>query len=290
MLGKELVKVFSKTDFFALSRQDLDICNREEVFRQFMTIAPNVVINAAAYTNVDKAEVEEELAQSVNGYAAGILAQACREIDAVYVHVSTDYVFDGKKKRGYTEEDALNPLNAYGRSKALGEYLIQEEMEMINEYAVKEGRYYIVRTSWLFSEGGKNFVNSIFKRAKETGLVTVVNDQFGRPTYAPDLAKQIKWLVESNDYPSGIYHITNSEVASWFEFAVEIIKQSKLDAKVIPCSTAEHIERVKSSSNGLVTVAERPACSILLNNKLPELRSYKDALADYFFNINKNEN
>lgn len=271
MLGHDLQKVFHKEDFIALDRTELDITQENDVFEKFMTIQPEIVINATGYTKVDLAEQEEELANKINGYGVGILARACREIDATFVHFSTDYVFNGKNKKGYTEETKIEPINAYGRSKALGELLLTEEMELENDdLKGTEGKYFIIRTSWLFGNHGKNFVEAIINKALKGEPFKVIDDQHGCPTFTMDLCQQVKWLVESHEYPSGIYHITNSENTTWFKFAQEILKHKGLDHLISPCTTEDY-----------PLPAPRPKNSILLNTKLPTLRSWKESLAEY---------
>jgi len=277
LLGHELEKVFKNEDFIVFGHEDLDVTNKEEVFEKFMTVQPDVVINATGYTNVDLAEKEVTKATAINGYAVGVLAQAAREIDATLVHFSTDYVFDGTRPQGYTEEAATNPLNVYGQSKEIGEKLLVEEMEMQRSEHDKEGRYFLIRTSWIFSKHGKNFVDTMLKLAQEKiekegekAELKVVSDQHGKPTYAVDLAQQVKWLLESHEYPSGIYHITNEDVTTWYDFAQEIFRLAKIPINVLPCTSAEYVRPAK-----------RPHYSALINTKLPPLRSWKEALKEY---------
>lgn len=270
MLGHDLIHAFGNEDLFAYDASELDITNRDSVMEKFFSVQPDVVINAAGYTNVDMAEIEEEKAKKVNGYAVGVLANACREIDATLVHISTDYVFNGTKRAGYGEDDAVDPINSYGRSKALGEKLLLDEMELLSDDSPREGKYFLIRTSWLYGHHGKNFVETMLDKAKKRQKMEVVNDQFGKPTSSADLARQIKWLLASNEYPSGIYHITNEGITNWYEFARTIFKLAKIKIDVLPCS----------SDNG-EGKAKRPAHSALINNKLPPLRPWKEALADY---------
>jgi dTDP-4-dehydrorhamnose reductase len=269
MLGHDLLHVFGDTDFIGYGKRELDVTNREAVFKAMVTVQPDVVINATGYTDVDLCEKEEELANTINGNAVSNLAQACREFDATLVHFSTDYVFGGTKKTGYNEEDATSPINAYGRSKALGESLLTDEMESLDETKPKEGKYFIIRTSWLYGHYGRNFAETIIENAKKK-LLKIVNDQNGKPTFTMDLARQVKWLLQSREYPSGIYHVTNEGVTSWYEFAREILRLARVSANVVPCSTAE-----------VPRPAARPKFSALNNNKLPPLRHWKDALAEY---------
>ncbi len=270
MLGHDLLKVFSKEDVIAMGSADLDITDQERVFEEFMTIQPDVVINATGYTDVDLAEKEEEQANEVNGYAVGILAKACREIGATLVHFSTDYVFNGEKATGYREEDLTSAINMYGRSKELGEKLMVEEMEVQDDMYEPEGKYFLIRTSWLFGNHGKNFVDTMLKMSKEHKELKVVNDQRGKPTYTLDLARQVKFLLDTREYPSGIYHITNEEETTWFDFAQAIFELYKSKVRVLPCSSKEYVRPAK-----------RPLFSTLMNTKLPPLRPWKEALAEY---------
>lgn len=274
MLGRDMQNVFSDMDFVALGSKELDITDQEAVFETFMSIQPDVVINCTGYTDVDGAENDEDTANNINGYAVGILARACREIDATFVHFSTDYVFHGNKKTGYSEEDGTNPLNAYGRSKALGEQLIFDEMDSLDELNPKEGKYFIIRTSWLFGKHGRNFVDTMRELGEARDIMSVVNDQHGKPTYTVDLCEQVKWLITSHEYPSGVYHITNEGMTTWFSFAKKIFELSKMKTRVVPCGTDE-----------FPRPARRPKYSALTNNQLPKLRSWEEALEDYLNSV-----
>jgi dTDP-4-dehydrorhamnose reductase len=270
MLGHDLQRVFDHEDFMALGVKELDVTDREKVFQKFITLQPTVVINATGYTDVDMAEKEEEKAKAVNGYAVGVLAQACREIDATLIQFSSDYVFNGQKTSGYTESDVTSPINAYGRSKELGEKLLIEEMEMRKSDMEPEGKYFLIRTSWLFGKHGKNFVDTMLSAAKGKNELKVVNDQHGKPTFTMDLARQVKWLLESMEYPSGIYHVTNEEETTWFDFAKAIFDLKKTRVRMVPCTSRE-----------FTRPARRPAYSTLVNTKLPPLRPWKEALQEY---------
>jgi dTDP-4-dehydrorhamnose reductase len=255
MLGHDLCSVFPYA--VQWGHEELDITDKDCVFKKIINLKPSLVINAAAYTRVDDAESNKELAFKVNADAVGYIAKACNTINADLIHFSTDYVFDGKK-RGYAEDDMKNPLNTYGASKSKGEDLLMAGTK----------RYYLIRTSWLFGRHGNNFVETVLRLAKEREKITIVDDQIGSPTYTKDLAEKIKELLGK---PYGIYHITNDGICSWFEFAKEIIKLKNLNVEVVP---------IKSSQ--LKRAALRPRCSILLNNKLSKMRYWKDALNEYF--------
>ena len=230
MLGRAVAAEFARRGYevFALSRQDLDITDFAKARDILRQARPQVVVNCAAYTNVDGAEADYYRALLVNGLGARNIALACREVGAALVHVSTDYIFDGQKSEPYEVYDTPNPLNAYGKSKLWGERAVAE---------VSGGRHFIVRTSWLFGPGGKNFVDTMLRVGREKGAAKVVSDQRGCPTYTVDLARAIADLVESSRY--GTYHVTNAGSTTWYEFALAIFKLAGLAVEVSPCSTAE---------------------------------------------------
>lgn len=258
MLGTALVKTFKYHDVYAFNKTQVDITNKKAVFDKLNKIKPSIVINSAAYTDVDGCEKNKKHAFNVNGKAVKIIAETCRKNNASLLHISTDYVFDGKKK-SYKENDKTNPINVYGKSKALGEKYLMETLD----------NYYLIRTSWLFGAHGKNFVDTILRLAKEKKELKVVNDQFGRPTYTEDLANKIKEVVETKE-PLGIYHITNSMTCTWFEFAKKIVELAKLNTYIKPITSKE-----------LDRPAKRPKYSVLLNTKLSPLRHCYSALKDY---------
>jgi len=205
----DLCSVFP--DAVKLTHDDIDIADKAEVIETIKHVGPDVVINAAAYTDVDGCEDVDnrELVFNVNGRASGYIAQACSLVGAKLVHFSTDYVFDGSKKE-YVESDLAGPINVYGESKLLGERNI---IESIDDYR-------IIRTSWLFGHHGRIFVKTMLKLSGEMDAVKVVNDQFGKPTFTADLALK---TIEIIGLESGVYHITNEGVCSWYEFALAVI-------------------------------------------------------------------
>ena len=215
LLGSELKKIFSVDyNLTALSREDLDITNKKLLWEKIKELQPKIIINATGYTAVDKAQDEKDLAMAINGHAVGNLAQAAKNVNALLIHYSTDYVFDGNKEDGYTEDDlpAKVPSSVYGQSKLLGETLLQKNAN----------KYYLIRTSWVFGENGKDFVDTMIRLAQERDELRVVNDQHGKPTYAKDLAKATLDLLESSA-PMGIYHFTNEGATTWYEYAKKII-------------------------------------------------------------------
>jgi dTDP-4-dehydrorhamnose reductase len=248
MLGSDLCKVFPES--VMITHKELDITNRDQVMETIQKIKPTFVLNAAAYTNVDDCEENQELAFQVNGYGPGHIAEACSIVGAGLVHFSTDYIFDGTKK-SYIESDIPNPINVYGHSKLIGENKIIENID----------DYRIIRISWLFGIHGKNFIETMLRLSREMDIVKVVNDQFGKPTYTLDLAKKVKEIIKLDP---GIYHITNDGICSWYEFASTIIDNT------VPCSSEEFPRKAK-----------RPRYSVLVNTKTKQMRHWKEALKDY---------
>jgi len=269
MLGRELAEVFADQNPVLWDREDINIADKKDVAEKVSAFKPAVIINAAAYTDVDGCETNRELALAVNGYGVGYLAEAARGAGAVLAHYSTDYVFDGKNPRGYPEDARPeNPVNFYGESKLLGEKLLGEE-------GAHGLRYYLIRTSWLFGRHGKNFASTMLKLAETKTELSIVDDQHGKPTYAKDLADATRKLL-GESYPSGVYHVVNEPETTWYRFASAIFdtcSQIRADFRkpvLKPCASAE-----------FPRPAKRPAYSALLNTKLPLLRNWQGALDEY---------
>jgi dTDP-4-dehydrorhamnose reductase len=252
MLGHALNRVFPCA--FHCGHKDLDITDPDMIFRMVRKISPRIIINAAAYTDVDGCEDNCAFAEAVNGRGPEYLAQACAECGAVLVHFSSDYVFDGSKKE-YRETDDPCPLNRYGVSKLMGERNIIKNLE----------NFRIIRTSWLFGAHGINFVDTVLELSKKQQSVKIVNDQIGKPTYTIDLAKKTREVITREP---GIYHITNDGQCSWYEFARTFIPNA------VPCMTAEFPRRAK-----------RPVFSVLVNTKTSPMRHWKDAVSEYIRGI-----
>jgi dTDP-4-dehydrorhamnose reductase len=255
-LGHELTGLsythpYKAYKFFRTGREDLDITNSELVNRYFENNRVDCIINCAAYTGVDKAESNTEEALHVNGYAVeGLVSLAARN-NTRFIHVSTDYVFDGKNHKPYIEDDPVNPVSVYGRSKLLGEKAVLDY-----QYGT------VVRTSWLYSPTGKNFFNTILQLADEKNELSVVYDQIGTPTYTRDVARvlfalALKALDDNDPYTGGLYHYSNEGVCSWYDFALEIIRLAGKICKVIPIETIDY-----------PTPAVRPHYSLLSKNKI----------------------
>ena len=321
MLGQELVKVFKNDEnyeIFAWDKEEIDITKEQEARKKISEIKPEIIINAAAYNLVDQCETDEksfELAKKVNGKAPGYLAKIAKDLKAILVHYSTDYVFDGQPeieepsgcthscescglhekftpKIGFNEEAKPNPISKYGQSKLLGEKEIQKNTD----------KFYLIRTSKLFglpteSETGKKSffevmldlaknkknihpVKSLSERSYLSGKfngVKAINEETSCFTYAPDLAKKTKEIIESKK-PFGIYHIVNGDHCTWYEGVLELYNQSGIKTKVEPVE-----------GNFFKRAAKRPPFSVLLNTKLNPLRSYKEALKDYLYEIKKSQ-
>jgi len=263
MLGRALTKEFAADEIIVGDLPETDLTKAEELRLKLESFKPEVVINAAGFTDVDGCEMNKAACNLVNGTSVGELARICDDLKAVLVHYSTDYVFNGKYKEGYREDDEPDPINAYGRSKCLGEQLLRKNC----------AKYYLIRTAWLYGEGGKNFVNTVVELAKSGKELKIVNDQSGNPTSVKDLAEATNRLIRSNQ-GYGIYHRTNSGSCSWYELALEIKRQTGFDSEIKPVSSKDYPRP-----------ALRPRYSKLINTKLEELRSWPEALKEYLTNL-----
>ena len=264
MLGHDLIEALKDNHELVLTTsRTLDITDKEQVFDFISQNKPDILINSAAYTDVDGCEENQDLAYSVNGEGVKNLAFACREADSALLHISTDYIFNGENTRPWVEDDEIGPISVYGKSKLKGEQAILEILD----------KFFIVRTAWLYGVNGRNFPKTMLELAENHSQITVVYDEVGTPTYTPDLAKAISQLIETEHY--GIYHITNSGSCSWCEFARYIFEAAGKDVEVIPVTAAE-----------FARPAPRPHYSVLENRNWIEkgfepLRSYKEAIKEY---------
>ena len=233
-LSSEIKEISSQysNQFFFESKKSLDIANKEELLHFIEKNGIDTIINTAAYTKVDQAESEEEEANLVNHQAVLNLAEIAKERDLKLVHISTDYVFDGKNYKPYTENDPTNPQTVYGKSKLKGEEAILK---------IEPKNSIIIRTSWVYSSFGNNFVKTMLNLGHTKEKLTVINDQVGTPTYARDLAKAILEILPliNSDKPS-IYHYSNEGVLSWYDFAKEIMRMAKLGCKIDPIATKDY--------------------------------------------------
>ncbi|HEX3014105.1 MAG TPA: dTDP-4-dehydrorhamnose reductase [Methanobacterium sp.] len=264
MLGHDLVDILSAENEISTTTIDtLDITDINKTIKTVKEINPDVVVHAAAFTNVDGSESNSDLAYKVNVLGTRNVAAACNEADSALVYICTDYVFDGTKGSSYYEYDQTNPLSVYGKTKHLGEVYIRDILN----------KFYIVRTAWLYGFHGPNFVTTMLNLAKTNDTISVVSDQIGSPTYTLDLANAIAQLIKKPAY--GIYHVTNSGHCSWYEYAREIFDIAGVDVELKPVTTEE-----------FGSPAPRPKYSVLENYNwkmegFPEIRSYKEALREY---------
>jgi len=268
-LGQAFVEQFSQTyTVIAWDKSDLDITDSILVVDKITDLKPDVVINAVAINAVDDIETNHELfelAKKVNGFAVGHIARVTKQLEIPFVHISTDYVFDGENPEGYTEDAIPHPISRYAETKVLGETELQNNTD----------KFYLVRISRLFGKQGsstsskKSFVDLMLKIAETKDHLDIVSDQFSSPAYAPDVASYVATLLEESK-PFGIYHAANSGSCSWYEWAREVfkIKGIEIDTAEVP---ATHFPRA----------AKAPMNSILLNTKMPEQPSWQDALQRY---------
>ena len=255
---------------------EVDICSRDNVEEYVRQNEIDVIINCAAYTAVDAAEKDKEKAYAVNHLAVENLSLVAERNGVFLIHISTDYVFDGRASRPYMEDDAVNPMSVYGDSKWKGERAIEES----------GCKYIILRTAWLYSQYGKNFVKTMIRLTSEKESISVVNDQRGCPTYAGDLARVIYDVVERDDYEKnqGVYHYVGGGSCSWWELAREVARVAGNDrCEIKPCTTSEY-----------PTAAHRPAYSVLDARKVQEtfgieIPHWKEALRKCMANIKKGE-
>lgn len=271
-LGGQLVKVFRPDyEVIAWDRGEIDITDRELILKKIGELKPQIVVNAAAYNAVDKCEDSEEeydLAKKLNIDGPKFLAEACQKTGSILVHYSTDYVFEGKKKKGYTESDEPKPVNRYGKSKYHGEKRILEQ-------SGNGLKWFIIRTSKLFGPKGESlmakpsFFDIMLKLGEEKGSVDVVNGELSCFTYTPDLAQATRNLLESGK-GCGIYHLTNAGACTWYAAASELFKLAGKNIKINPVRD-DFFKRA----------AKRPKYSVLLNTKFESMRDYREALREY---------
>jgi dTDP-4-dehydrorhamnose reductase len=268
-IGKELSK--RGVNFRPLSSAQLDVRNYENVRKQILHLKPKVIVNCSGWTDVPGAENNEELATILNAYAVENIAKAGGLVGSIVVHISSDYVFSGDKGQPYTETDTFSPINAYGRSKALGEQLISK---------LDYPQIYIFRTAWLYSEFGKNFIKTILRKfLSQEYPLRVVNDQFGNPTSAIELACQIVESV-SMRIPFGIYHAVNSNCASWYDLSLSTFESLDIDtSNLIGIPSSDFESKVKRPIKSCLDTSK------WLLTQVPEMRSWKIALQDTIVNV-----
>ncbi len=246
MLGADLLTQMSlHHDVVGMDQEEIDITCAADCVKSIEETAPQIIINAAAYTNVDGCETAKEECFAVNAEAVKNIATACRSKNIRIIHFSTDYVFNGNGISPYREDENCDPINTYGASKLAGEKYLQSLAQ----------NYIIIRTAWLYGANGKNFVRTILEKAKTTPRLTVVDDQFGSPTHTKDLAAAVDHLIEKN--AQGIFHVTNRGSCSWYQFAVKILQEAGMD----------DVEVSPIKSDQLVRAAKRPPNSVMSMQK-----------------------
>lgn len=263
-LGTELRRLLDqkKVTYYATDTQEMDITNKAEVDVVFKKVKPSIVFHCAAYTAVDAAEEDgKELNWAVNVNGTRTIASATKEAGAVMVYISTDYVFDGNSEGEYTIDSSVNPQNEYGKAKLAGEEIVQELCPS----------YYIVRTSWVFGEYGKNFVFTMLKLAETHDTLTVVNDQIGRPTWTKTLADFLFHVYETKP-AFGIYHLSNDDSCSWFEFAKEILKDKEV--MVLPVTSDEYPQKAYRPKHSIMDLSKAKATGF----KIP---TWQEALTEF---------
>ena len=272
-LGKSIHKVVNSEvetnnnlnshNFIFVGREELDLNSESNIDHYFDSGDKfDIIINCAAYTAVDKAEEEQDLANQVNHIAVKQLARIAKKQQAKLIHISTDYVFDGESDKPYIETDATNPINAYGRTKLAGEQALQEIMPT---------DAIIIRTSWVYSEYGNNFVKTMLRLGKERDELNIVSDQIGSPTYATDLAEIILKIINNTNYrnkkkSTEIYHYSNEGEISWYDFAKEVFELADIQCRVNPITTGEY-----------PTPAQRPKNTVMQNDKIARIFGLKIA-------------
>ena len=265
MLGQELARVYQNENPLLWSKSHIDISNKNDVDKKINEVKPDIVFNAAAYNDVDAAEKNKDIAYAINAEGPGHLARAVCAAEGILVHYSTDYIFNGDEKRGYSEEDDPEPRSVYGKSKLLGE-------KNVIKYSDK---YYIIRLSRLFGKSGiggsakTSFVDLMLGLAEKSEVIDAVDEELSNPTYAPDLAEQSREIVEGK-FPFGIYHVSNRGACTWYEFTKEIFDIKGINVK-LNAVAGSYFPRP----------APRPKYSILLNTKLNPMRPWQAALKEY---------
>lgn len=272
-LGKSIEELFSTNEdniqFIFTTKAELDISIKSEIDDFFNKNNFDYCINCAAYTDVEHAERDSKSAFKVNAEGAKHLAQICKDTNTVLIHISTDYVFDGSKKEPYTEFDTPNPINEYGKSKLLGEQYIQEIL----------AKYFIIRTSWLYSEYGNNFMKTMIRLSKERNEFGVVRDEISTPTYTKDLVEVVVNIINTKTNKYGIYHYSNEGVISWYDFAKAIFEITDINITLNPIQT-----------DAYPTLAKRPHFSVLDKTKIKltlgiKIPHWKDSLKKAILNL-----
>lgn len=264
-LGYDVVKELERRGLEAVGVdiEEMDITDKESVSDVIEQAGVDAVIHCAAYTAVDAAEDNEEICRKVNAEGTQNIADVCKQLDIKMLYISTDYVFGGEGERPWEPDDERDPQSVYGQTKYEGELAVQNTLE----------KYFIVRIAWVFGINGKNFVKTMLKLAETRDSLTVVNDQFGSPTYTYDLAKLLVDMIQTDKY--GVYHATNEGICTWYEFACAIFREAGIPMNVSPVTSAEYAAKAKRPANSRMSKEK------LVENGFEKLPTWQDALHRY---------
>ena len=264
-LGYDVVKELERRGLEAVGVdiEEMDITDKESVSNVIGQTGVDAVIHCAAYTAVDAAEDNEEICRKVNAEGTQNIADVCKQLDIKMLYISTDYVFGGEGERPWEPDDERDPQSVYGQTKYEGELSVQNTLE----------KYFIVRIAWVFGINGKNFVKTMLKLAETRDSLTVVNDQFGSPTYTYDLAKLLVDMIQTDKY--GVYHATNEGICTWYEFACAIFREAGIPMNVSPVTSAEYAAKAKRPANSRMSKEK------LVENGFEKLPTWQDALHRY---------
>ena len=264
-LGYDVVKELERRGLEAVGVdiEEMDITDKESVSNVIGQAGVDAVIHCAAYTAVDAAEDNEEICRKVNAEGTQNIADVCKQLDIKMLYISTDYVFGGEGERPWEPDDERDPQSVYGQTKYEGELSVQNTLE----------KYFIVRIAWVFGINGKNFVKTMLKLAETRDSLTVVNDQFGSPTYTYDLAKLLVDMIQTDKY--GVYHATNEGICTWYEFACAIFREAGIPMNVSPVTSAEYAAKAKRPANSRMSKEK------LVENGFEKLPTWQDALHRY---------
>lgn len=264
-LGYDVVKELERRGLEAVGVdiEEMDITDKESVSSVIGQAGVDAVIHCAAYTAVDAAEDNEEICRKVNAEGTQNIADVCKQLDIKMLYISTDYVFGGEGERPWEPDDERDPQSVYGQTKYEGELAVQNTLE----------KYFIVRIAWVFGINGKNFVKTMLKLAETRDSLTVVNDQFGSPTYTYDLAKLLVDMIQTDKY--GVYHATNEGICTWYEFACAIFREAGIPMNVSPVTSAEYAAKAKRPANSRMSKEK------LVENGFEKLPTWQDALHRY---------
>ncbi len=250
-----------------VDREEFDLTDADAVMNYVKAYQPDAIMHCAAYTNVDKAETEPEVAAAVNGGGTLNMVRAALAVDAKLMYISTDYVFSGEGTTPFNVKDPIYPQNVYGLTKAQGEEAVRSMMQ----------KFFIIRTAWVFGLNGRNFVKTMLRLGSEKSQLNVVNDQFGSPTYTPDLARLMCQMIQTNRY--GVYHATNEGFCSWADFAAEIMRQGRRNCRIVPVTTEEYNAPVQRPANS------RLSKQSLTDAGFERLPAWQDALTRFLVEI-----